>query len=42
MDRLTISQRIKTIKTYHKNGDFATAMYRALRGVQLRKQLAKL
>ena len=51
MDRLTITQRIKIIKTYYKNGDSATATYRALRGdyglhnyiiVQLRKQLAKL
>ena len=31
MDRLTITQRIKIIKTYYKNGDSATAMYRALR-----------
>jgi hypothetical protein len=32
MDRLTITQRIKIIKTYYKNGDSATATYRALRG----------
>ena len=31
MDRLTITQRIKKIKTYYKNGDSATAMYHALR-----------
>ena len=32
MDHLTITQRIKIIKTYYKNGDCATDMYRALRG----------
>ena len=32
MDRLTTTQRIKIIKTYYKNGDSATATYRALRG----------
>ena len=32
MDRLTITQRIKIIKTYYKNGDSAIATYRALRG----------
>ena len=32
MGRLTITQRIKIIKTYYKNYDSATAMYRALRG----------
>ena len=32
MDRLTITQRIKIIKTYHKKGDSATATYRAVRG----------
>ena len=32
MDRSTITQRINIIKTYCKNGDSATAMYRALRG----------
>ena len=32
MDRLTITQRIKLIKTYYKNGDSATATYCALRG----------
>ena len=32
MDRLTIIQRIKIIKTYYKSGDFITATYRALRG----------
>ena len=32
MDRLTITRRIKIIKTYYKNGDSATATYRALRG----------
>ena len=49
IERLTITQRIKIIKTYNKNGDSATATYRALRGdygvyiiVQVRKQLAKL
>ena len=31
-DRITITQRIKIIKTYYKNSDFATATYRALRG----------
>ena len=31
MDRLTITQRIKMIKIYSKNGDSATATYRALR-----------
>ena len=33
IDRLTITQRIKVIKTYNKNGDSATATYRALRGI---------
>ena len=32
MDRLTITQRIKIIKTYYKNCDSATATLRALRG----------
>ena len=32
MDRLTITQRIKMIKTYYKNYDCAPATYRALRG----------
>ena len=32
MDRLTITQCMKLIKTYQKNGDYATATYRALRG----------
>ena len=32
MDRLTIKQRIKIIKTYDQNGDSATATYHALRG----------
>ena len=32
MDRSTIIQRIKTIKTYYKFGEIATATYRALRG----------
>ena len=32
MDRLTVTQRISIIKTYYKNGDSATATYRALRG----------
>ena len=32
MVRLTITQRIKTIKAYYKNGNSATATYRALRG----------
>ena len=31
MDHLTITQRIKMIKTYYKNGNSATATYRALR-----------
>ena len=31
MDRLTITQRLKIIKTYNKNGDSATATYCALR-----------
>ena len=32
MDRITITQRIKIIKIYYKNGNSATATYRALRG----------
>ena len=32
MDRLTITQSTKMIKTYHKNRDSAIATYRALRG----------
>ena len=32
MDRLTITKYIKIIKTYYKNGDFATATYSALGG----------
>ena len=32
MNRLTIIQRIKIIKTYYKNNDSATATYHALRG----------
>ena len=32
MDCLPITQRIKIIKTYYKNGDSAIAMYRALGG----------
>ena len=32
MDRLTITQRIKMIRSYNKNGDSHTATYRALRG----------
>ena len=32
MDCLTIFQCIKIIKIYYKNGDSATAMYRALKG----------
>ena len=31
MDRLTITQRIKMIKTYYKNCDSVTATYGALR-----------
>ena len=31
MDRLTITQHIKMIKTYYKNGDLPTKTYRALR-----------
>ena len=31
MDRLTFTKRIKFIKTYYKNDDFATSTYRALR-----------
>ena len=31
MDRLTITQCIKVIKTYYKSGDSAAATYRALR-----------
>ena len=31
MDRLTILQRIKIIKTYYKNDDSVTAKYSALR-----------
>ena len=33
MDYLTITQRIKMIKTYYKNDDFDTATYRALSGI---------
>ena len=33
MDRLTITQRLKIIKIYYKNGDSVTATYRVLRGV---------
>ena len=32
MDWLTITQRIKIIKTYYKNDDSSTATYHALRG----------
>ena len=32
MDRLTINQCRKIIKTYYKNSDSETATYRALRG----------
>ena len=32
LDRLTITQHIRMIKTYYKNTDSATALYRALRG----------
>ena len=32
MVRLTVTQRIKIIKTYHKNGDSITIAHRALRG----------
>ena len=32
MNRLTIRQRIKIVKTYNKSGDSATATYRGLRG----------
>ena len=32
MDRLTITQCIKIIKSFYKNGDSITATYRALRG----------
>ena len=32
MDRLTITESIKLIKIYYKNGDSATATYRGLRG----------
>ena len=32
MDNLTITQRIKIIKTYQKNYDSATVTYRALTG----------
>ena len=32
MDRLTITERMKIIKTYYKNDDSATATYHALRG----------
>ena len=31
MNSLTIIQRIKIMKTFYKNGDSATTMYRALR-----------
>ena len=32
MDRLTITQRIKIIKTYYQSGDSSTSTYPALRG----------
>ena len=32
MNRVTITQRIQMIKIYYKNGDSATATYRALGG----------
>ena len=32
MDRLSITQRIKMIKTYYKNGNSAKTTYRVLRG----------
>ena len=32
MDRLIITQSIKIIKTYYKNGDSATSTYSALKG----------
>ena len=32
MDRLTITQHIKIIKTYYKNSDFTPAAYRLIRG----------
>ena len=32
MNRITITQRMKMIKTYYKNCDSAAATYRALRG----------
>ena len=32
MDRLTITQHIKIIKTYYKNDDSATATFHALKG----------
>ena len=32
MDRLTVTQYLKIIKTYYKNGDSTTATYHALRG----------
>ena len=32
MDRLTIKQHLKIIKTNYKNGNSVTATYRALRG----------
>ena len=32
MDGLTVTQRIRMIKTYYKNGGSETATYRALRG----------
>ena len=32
MDRLTIMQRLKIIKTYYNNGYAPTATYRTLRG----------
>ena len=32
MDHLAITQRIKIIKTYYKNGNSDITMYRALRG----------
>ena len=32
MHRLTVTQRIKIMKTYYRNADSATARYRGLRG----------
>lgn len=32
MDRLTITERVKIVKTYYKNSDYLVALCHALRG----------